>query len=470
MKNRLKRYIAILCAACMFLSCSPFVVIAEDVEDAAMVSETAVEALGAAGEETADTAPDQAEEEDPAPIQEEALPEAEEAVEEVTSEEPAEEAAAEEATEAAVEEATVEEVTSEEPAEEAAAEEVLAEEAPAEAVAAATEAPGFQPDAEITVGGRAEGRIRQAGGAFTVRLKAFQGGNVTITATGETPVVLYVLKEGSNAPAKAYAWDSEKNALEAIVSVYPADYLLVFTARSEDATGNFAVQTAAYVEPAPTDIPPAEEDNIIEETDTIVVVSDEMTIAEATEAPAVEAVEEIEAEPAEEAEEAVEEIEAEPAEEAEEVAEEIEAEPAEEAEEAAEEIEAEPAEEAEEAAEEIEAEPAEEAEEAAEEIEAEPAEEAEETAAPVLPEDASVSFAVTWDDEEPTFGSIAHFKATLVGYDDFNCSLQWQCSQDDENWENIEGATEDWMDVAITEENCTLYWRIVVYITLAQEG
>ena len=91
------------------------------------------------------------------------------------------------------------------------------------------------------------------------------------------------------------------------------------------------------------------------------------------------------------------------------------------------------------------------------------------TADALLPDYASVSFDVTWDGE-PGLGATARFRAVLVGYDGLDCILQWQSSVDNVNWTNIEGANGEAMDVVITEDNCTLYWRVKVFIRVAQES
>ena len=87
----------------------------------------------------------------------------------------------------------------------------------------------------------------------------------------------------------------------------------------------------------------------------------------------------------------------------------------------------------------------------------------------MLPGDGSVFFNVTWDDDKPGIGSIAHFKATLIGYEGLNYSMRWQSSQDGETWTDIEGADDVYMDVEITEDNYMLYWRISVSINIEKE-
>ena len=116
----------------------------------------------------------------------------------------------------------------------------------------------------------------------------------------------------------------------------------------------------------------------------------------------------------------------------------------------------------EEAVEEITAETAEETVEEQTEVQEE---EAEEAVIPELPEDRKVSIAITWDDEEPGFGSTAHFIAELEKYEGLQYTLQWMKSTDDVNWEAIEGETGETMDLVITEDNYLCYWRVEVHVT-----
>lgn len=104
------------------------------------------------------------------------------------------------------------------------------------------------------------------------------------------------------------------------------------------------------------------------------------------------------------------------------------------------------------------------------EIKAEEANEDEEENNLELPEDRSVSFTVTFDDDElvHTFGDVAHLDAVLEGYDGFVYTLQWQISADGEEWADIEEATESRLDVVISEENYLMQWRVVVYTDLEE--
>ena len=79
-----------------------------------------------------------------------------------------------------------------------------------------------------------------------------------------------------------------------------------------------------------------------------------------------------------------------------------------------------------------------------------------------------IAVGVTWDVADPTVGDTAHFKAVLTGYDDLEYTMQWQYSSDRETWCDIPEETTENMDVKITEENSTDYWRVLVYIEEAQ--
>ena len=81
-----------------------------------------------------------------------------------------------------------------------------------------------------------------------------------------------------------------------------------------------------------------------------------------------------------------------------------------------------------------------------------------------------VAFSITWDDEVPSFGSVAHLDAVLDGFEGLDFSLQWQYSEDNLVWTDVEGETQSRMDTVITEENYLYYWRVMVYISVPAEG
>lgn len=87
-----------------------------------------------------------------------------------------------------------------------------------------------------------------------------------------------------------------------------------------------------------------------------------------------------------------------------------------------------------------------------------------------LPADRSVKLKVTWDNEHPDYGDVAHFSAVLHGYDNIEHSLQWQNSIDGEYWTDVEGATEDHFDIIYTEENGDIHWRVMVFVILPEEN
>lgn len=103
--------------------------------------------------------------------------------------------------------------------------------------------------------------------------------------------------------------------------------------------------------------------------------------------------------------------------------------------------------------------------------ETEPAGEGEEGNRPesVLDAPRSIDVDLTWDTENPQIGDTAHLQATLNGYDALSYTLQWQYSEDDQNWTDAVGETGDRIDITITEENNYFYWRILVYIEQPNE-
>ena len=110
--------------------------------------------------------------------------------------------------------------------------------------------------------------------------------------------------------------------------------------------------------------------------------------------------------------------------------------------------------------------PAEEAAEESEGLIEDSENEQEENKAFALPEDSVVDFSISFDEVNPTIGCVAHFKAELTGYEGIIYSLQWQKSLDCEEWEDEEGATQETMDVLMTEESSQYYWRLKVVVDI----
>ena len=76
---------------------------------------------------------------------------------------------------------------------------------------------------------------------------------------------------------------------------------------------------------------------------------------------------------------------------------------------------------------------------------------------------------VTWDVPDPIIGDTAHFEAVMEGYDELQYTVQWQYSPDETTWYDIPNETNTTMDVVVTPENNTVYWRILVYVEESQE-
>ena len=81
-----------------------------------------------------------------------------------------------------------------------------------------------------------------------------------------------------------------------------------------------------------------------------------------------------------------------------------------------------------------------------------------------IPEEAKVSFEITWD-AAPALGETAHFTAVIEGLEGYTYTLQWQRSAEGEEWLNLDGETEIQMDQVITEENAAWFWRVNVTVT-----
>lgn len=80
------------------------------------------------------------------------------------------------------------------------------------------------------------------------------------------------------------------------------------------------------------------------------------------------------------------------------------------------------------------------------------------------PENVEVSFHIGWEDEA-RLGGTARFTADVSGLEGYEYSMQWQWSEDSENWHDVEGETGDQMLQVITEENSAYFWRINVTVT-----
>lgn len=81
-----------------------------------------------------------------------------------------------------------------------------------------------------------------------------------------------------------------------------------------------------------------------------------------------------------------------------------------------------------------------------------------------LPTERNAVISISWDDENPGYGSVAHFHAELIGYEETRYTLQWQWSSDGSDWTDVENATSENMDIIYSRENGDYSWRILVDI------
>ena len=88
----------------------------------------------------------------------------------------------------------------------------------------------------------------------------------------------------------------------------------------------------------------------------------------------------------------------------------------------------------------------------------------EETAEIEVPENCSIGFHAEWDGEELHFGDTARFIADIEGAEGLIYTLQWKWSLDDENWNDVENANGEQLDIVVTKENYLYYWTVEMTI------
>ena len=80
----------------------------------------------------------------------------------------------------------------------------------------------------------------------------------------------------------------------------------------------------------------------------------------------------------------------------------------------------------------------------------------------INPEHIRVKLIRRCDDEVPKIGSVIHFIAEVKGCDPSDYRLQWQSSEDNKNWKDIEGANGDQYDITVNEENQFIFIRFTL--------
>lgn len=91
----------------------------------------------------------------------------------------------------------------------------------------------------------------------------------------------------------------------------------------------------------------------------------------------------------------------------------------------------------------------------------------EEDAEPEIPEIPEIDFstlsvAISAESDVVELGGDMVLTAVLTGFEDLNYTLQWQFSTDNENWANVDGATDSTLRVQMNEENRDYFWRVSV--------
>ena len=83
----------------------------------------------------------------------------------------------------------------------------------------------------------------------------------------------------------------------------------------------------------------------------------------------------------------------------------------------------------------------------------------------VLDPNRSIDIYASWNNETPAFGGTVTFVAVLSGYDNLTYDLQWQQSEDNSAWADIDGANELRYTVQVTKANYKDFWRVEVIVT-----
>ena len=77
----------------------------------------------------------------------------------------------------------------------------------------------------------------------------------------------------------------------------------------------------------------------------------------------------------------------------------------------------------------------------------------------------SIDIYATFDEQDATLGATARLTAVLNGYDNLIYALQWQQSNDGDNWTDLVSATHSSLEIETSEENANDFWRLLVIIT-----
>ena len=76
----------------------------------------------------------------------------------------------------------------------------------------------------------------------------------------------------------------------------------------------------------------------------------------------------------------------------------------------------------------------------------------------------------SWNNETPAMGGEVTFVAVLYGYDNVEYNIQWQESENGNNWSDVPEAEGQRHTETITRENYKHFWRVQVTITGVKEG
>ena len=75
--------------------------------------------------------------------------------------------------------------------------------------------------------------------------------------------------------------------------------------------------------------------------------------------------------------------------------------------------------------------------------------------------DTSINIDISFGERGCRIGYPVYFTADLTKYEGMSYSLQWQFSEDNENWTDIDQENNQVMEITLTEENRLYYWRVI---------
>lgn len=79
------------------------------------------------------------------------------------------------------------------------------------------------------------------------------------------------------------------------------------------------------------------------------------------------------------------------------------------------------------------------------------------------------SLGIDIENDPETSRTIAHMKGKLEEYQGLDYTLQWQISEDETNWIDLEGETSECLNIVLSSDNLNYSWKLVVKIAVPVE-